>query len=120
LLTVRAAPVPVPRLETLPVTVVVPAAMPAARVRFCAPPARDAIAMLPPPESSVVAAVSVTAPRSIWVAVVARVPAMLVPEGPVVVSRPPVKVVLAPKVTEPVLRKLVSAVTAPPALRATL
>ncbi len=124
LLTVSAAPVPVPRLETLPVTVVVPAAMPAARVRFCPPPAREARARLAPPVSRVEAAVRVTAPRSIWVAVVARVPARLVPPVTPVVSRPPVKVSASPaslpRVTVPVLRKLVSAVMVPPALRATL
>ncbi len=72
--------------------------------------------MSPEPLRSVALALIVVAPRSMFAFAVERIPARLVVAGPVVVSSPPANEIESaaplPSVTAPVLRKLVSAVTA--------
>lgn len=94
----------------LPVIVAVPVCEALPRLRTKAPGAvRLASVIVLEPLMSVASLTSVTAPKARTVFVVAIVPAILVPEGPDVVRRPPVNAnvspVASPKVTAPVLRK---------------
>ena len=98
----------------LPMTVIVPVCvtLPRLSVKLLPPSVIDATLIAAEPLRSVALAVIVVAPRSIWSFVVCTMPAIFVPDGPVVVSRPPSNVTVSPaslpSVTVPVLRKFVS------------